>query len=43
MWTYVLIVGAGMLMDPVRIGIAAILMSRRRTIVNLLAFWLGGS
>jgi hypothetical protein len=42
MWTYVLILGAGMLMDPVRIGIAALLMSRRRAIVNLLAFWLGG-
>lgn len=42
MWTYVVCVGVGMLIDPVRIGIAAILMSRRRAIVNLLAFWVGG-
>lgn len=42
MWTYVFIMGAGMLMDPVRIGIAALLMSRRRAIGTLLAFWFGG-
>lgn len=42
MWTYVVCIGFGMLIDPVRIGIAAILMSRRRAIVNLLAFWVGG-
>jgi hypothetical protein len=29
-------------MDPVRIGIAAFLISRPRPMVNLLAFWLGG-
>jgi hypothetical protein len=29
-------------MDPVRIGIAALLISRPRPILNLLAFWLGG-
>ena len=29
-------------MDPVRIGIAALLISRPRPMVNLLAFWLGG-
>ena len=28
--------------DPIRIGIAAILMSRRRAFANLLAFWVGG-
>ncbi len=28
--------------DPVRIGIAALLVSRPRPILNLLAFWLGG-
>ncbi|BBZ44550.1 GAP family protein [Mycobacterium parmense] len=42
MWTYVVWVGVGMLLDPVRIGIAALLMSRRRAMVNLLAFWIGG-
>lgn len=39
---YVVWLGVGMLIDPVRIGMAAILMSRRRPIVTLLAFWLGG-
>jgi hypothetical protein len=29
-------------MDPVRIGIAALLISRSRPMLNLLAFWLGG-
>jgi hypothetical protein len=29
-------------MDPVRIGIAALLISRPRPMLNLLAFWLGG-
>jgi hypothetical protein len=42
MWMYVLVIGIGMQFDPVRIGLAAILMSRRRALVNLLAFWVGG-
>jgi hypothetical protein len=42
MWTYVMCLGFAMLIDPVRIGIAAVLMSRRRAIVSLLAFWVGG-
>jgi len=42
MWTYVLLLGFAMLMDPARLGIAAVLMSRRRGIRYLLAFWLGG-
>jgi hypothetical protein len=42
MWTYVVWLGIGMLLDPIRIGMAALLMSRRRAMVNLLAFWVGG-
>ncbi|PJE24625.1 MAG: hypothetical protein CK431_05105 [Mycobacterium sp.] len=42
MWTYVLALGVGLLVDPMRIGMAAILMSRRQAIRSLLAFWLGG-
>jgi Sap, sulfolipid-1-addressing protein len=41
-WAYVLMVGVGVLMDPTRLGLAAILMSRRQAVRNLLAFWLGG-
>nr|WP_278184059.1 GAP family protein [Mycobacterium alsense] len=39
---YVVCLGIGMLFDPVRIGIAAVLMSRRQAIAGLLAFWVGG-
>ncbi len=42
MWTFVVALGFGLLMDPMRIGIAAVLMSRRRAVSNLLAFWVGG-
>ena len=35
-------VGIGAFMDPTRLGLAAILMSRRQAVRNLLAFWLGG-
>src|SRR6201987_5061598 len=42
MWTYVVCLGFAMLIDPVRIGIAAILMSRRQAVRTLLAFWVGG-
>jgi hypothetical protein len=42
MWTYVLWLGFWMLVDPVRIGIAAVLVSRRQALRTLLAFWVGG-
>jgi hypothetical protein len=42
MWTYVVCLGFGMLIDPVRIGIAAALVSRRQALRTLLAFWVGG-
>lgn len=42
MWTYVVCLGVGMLIDPMRIGIAAVLMSRRQALRTLLAFWVGG-
>ena len=42
MWPYVLMVGIGVFMDPTRLGLAAILMSRRQAVRSLLAFWLGG-
>lgn len=42
MWTYLTFVGIGMLMDPMRVCIAAVLASRRRAMMNLLAFWVGG-
>jgi hypothetical protein len=35
-------VGFGVFMDPTRLGLAAIMMSRRQAVRNLLAFWLGG-
>jgi len=38
----VLFLGFGMAIDPVRLGIAVVLLSRRRPMVNLLAFWVGG-
>ncbi len=37
-----LMVGVGVFMDPTRLGLAAILMSRRQAVRSLLAFWLGG-
>ncbi|SPM27988.1 GAP family protein [Mycobacterium terramassiliense] len=42
MWTVVLICGFGMAIDPVRIGLAVVLLTRRRPMLNLFAFWLGG-
>jgi hypothetical protein len=42
MWTYVVCLGLGLLIDPMRIGIAAVLMSRRQALRLLLAFWVGG-
>jgi hypothetical protein len=42
MWGTVLLLGLFTAPDPVRIGIAVLLVSRRRPMINLLAFWLGG-
>jgi hypothetical protein len=42
MWTLLLIAGFGMAIDPVRLGLALILLTRRRPMLNLFAFWLGG-
>ncbi len=42
MWTAVVFVGFGMALDPLRLGLVAVLLSRRRPLQNLAAFWLGG-
>ncbi len=42
MWGTVLLLGLFTAPDPVRIGLAVILVSRRRPMLNLLAYWLGG-
>src|ERR1700756_5550245 len=42
MCSAVLVLSALVALDPVRIGIAALLISRPRPMLNLLAFWLGG-
>jgi hypothetical protein len=42
MWTYVLLLGLGFAADPTRLGVAVFLMSRRRAVLNLFAYWLGG-
>ena len=42
MWSAILVLSAIVAMDPVRIGITALLISRPRPMLNLLAFWLGG-
>ena len=42
MCSAVLVLSVVAAMDPVRIGIAALLISRPRPMLNLLAFWLGG-
>jgi len=42
MWSAVLVLSLIAAIDPVRIGIVALLVSRPRPMVNLLAFWLGG-
>jgi Sap, sulfolipid-1-addressing protein len=42
MWGTVLLLGLWTAPDPVRIGIAVLLVSRRRPMANLFAFWLGG-
>jgi hypothetical protein len=42
MWAAVVFVGFGMALDPLRLGLVAVLLSRRRPMQNLAAFWLGG-
>jgi hypothetical protein len=42
MWTAVVFVGFGLALDPLRLGLVAVLISRRRAMQNLAAFWLGG-
>src|ERR1700730_13269078 len=42
MWTMVLLMGFGMAIDPARLGLALVMLSRRRPMVNLFAFWVGG-
>jgi len=42
MWTLVLMFGLGLAIDPVRLALTMVMISRRRPILNLLAFWLGG-
>jgi hypothetical protein len=42
MWGTVLLLALVATTDPVRIGIAVLLLSRPRPMLNLLAFWLGG-
>ena len=42
MCSAVLVLALVAAMDPVRIGIVALLISRPRPMINLLAFWLGG-
>jgi hypothetical protein len=42
MWTAVVFVGFGMALDPLRLGLVAVLLSQRKPIQNLAAFWLGG-
>jgi hypothetical protein len=42
MWGAVLLLSVLVAMDPVRIGITALLVSRPRPMLNLFTFWLGG-
>jgi len=42
MWSAVFFLSLVVAMDPVRIGITAILLSRPRPVLNLFVFWLGG-
>ncbi len=42
MWAAVLSIGLVMATDPIRLGLALVLVTRRRPALNLLAFWLGG-
>ena len=42
MWAAVLYIGLVMATDPIRLGLALVLVTRRRPVLNLFAFWLGG-
>lgn len=42
MWATVLFFGFGLSIDPLRLALVAVLVSRRRPMPNLFAFWLGG-
>jgi hypothetical protein len=42
MWTAVLYFGFGLALDPIRLGLVGVVLSRQRPIPNLIAFWLGG-
>ncbi|OBK43451.1 GAP family protein [Mycobacterium sp. 1081908.1] len=42
MWALLVVAGLGMAIDPVRLGLAVVMVSRRRPMLNLFAFWLGG-
>ena len=42
MWSAVLVLSLVVAMDPVRVGITALLLSRPRPVLNLFVFWLGG-
>ena len=42
MWSAVFVLSLVVAMDPVRIGITALLLSRPRPVLNLFVFWLGG-
>jgi hypothetical protein len=42
MWTAVLFLGFGMAIDPLRLGVVVVLVSRPKPILNLFACWLGG-
>src|SRR5438309_4904829 len=41
-WIFVLFMGFALALDPFRLGFAMVLTSRRRPMLNLFAFWLGG-
>lgn len=42
LWNSVLFLGFGMALDPLRLGLVAVVLSRQRPMLNLFAFWLGG-
>jgi hypothetical protein len=42
MWSAVFVLSLVVAMDPVRVGITALLLSRPRPVANLFVFWLGG-
>ncbi|MFY2861876.1 GAP family protein [Mycobacterium sp. THU-M104] len=42
LWNSVLFLGFGMALDPLRLGLVAVVLSRKRPMLNLFAFWMGG-